>query len=279
MPVDRHVAALMREVAASAVMPRFRSLRQGDIAEKIPGEIVTVADREAEARLRDGLDALGLGARIVGEEAAADDPSLLDDVGEGLVWLIDPLDGTGNFAAGVPPFGMMIALVEHGAPLAGWMLDPVSGRLCHAERGRGATCDGMSVRARATGAARPVAALGTHFLDAARRARVHDHAGAKLTVVPVPRCAAESYPRLALGMEDIALFQRTLPWDHAAGALFLAEAGGMATDWSGEPYRVGRRNGLLAAADARLWSLAADILLAPACGLVAQPMGDVSLAC
>jgi len=62
-------------------------------------------------------------------------------------------------------------------------------------------------------------------------------------------------------------------------ALFLAEAGGMATDWSGEPYRVGRRNGLLAAADARLWSLAADILLAPACGLVAQPMGDVSLAC
>jgi len=279
MSVGPHVAALMRDVARCAVMPRYRALAHGDIAEKSPGEIVTVADREAEWRLRDGLDALGLGARIVGEEAAADDPALLDAVGDGLVWLIDPLDGTGNFAAGMPPFGMMIALVEDGVPLAGWLLDPVSGRLCHAERGGGATCDGAAVRARATGATPPVAALGTHFLDAARRAHVHERAAPHLTVLPVPRCAAESYPRLALGVEDIALFQRTLPWDHAAGALFLGEAGGMVTDWAGEPYRVGRRNGLLAAADARLWRRAADILLAPETGLVGARNGEASLAC
>jgi len=279
MPVSRHVATLMRDVAGSVVMPRFRSLAHGEIAEKSPGEIVTIADREAECRLRDGLDALGLGARIVGEEAAADAPELLDDVGQGLVWLIDPLDGTGNFAIGAAPFGMMIALVEDGVPLAGWLLDPLGGRLCHAERGRGATCDGAPVRARATGELWPIAALGTHFLDPARRARVHEEAEPQLSVRPVPRCAAESYARLALGVEDIALFQRTLPWDHAAGALFLTEAGGMVSDWSGDPYRVGRRNGVLAAADAALWSLAADILLTPQAGLVGAQTGEVSLAC
>lgn len=142
MPLKDEVAALMNRVAAVEVMPRFRALASDEIVEKSPGEVVTTADRESELRLSDGLAALGLGARIVGEEAASRDPALLDKVGEGLVWLVDPLDGTANFAAGHGPFGMMVALVEDGIPLAGWMLDPQSGRLCHAERGKGETCDG-----------------------------------------------------------------------------------------------------------------------------------------
>lgn len=269
MPLHEEVSALMRAVAAEVMMPRFRRLAEAEIAIKSAGEVVTIVDREAELRLHDGLAALGLGARILGEEAAEQDPSLLDNVGEGLVWLIDPLDGTANFAGGRAPFGMMIALVDNGSPVAGWMLDPLSGRMCHAARGMGATCDGAVVRARSTGSARPRAALGTHFLTQDRRARVHARADRRLDVVPVPRCAAESYPRLVFGQDDVALFQRILPWDHAAGALFLTEAGGHITHWDGASYRVGGRGiGVLAAASKPLWERAAEVLLGRAAGLV-----------
>ena len=86
--------------------------------------------------------------------------------------------------------------------------------------------------------------------------------------MPIPRCAAESYPRLALGTDDIALFQRTLPWDHAAGVLFLTEAGGRATHWDLSPYRVGgASHGLIAASAPHLWAFAADILFCAGTGL------------
>ncbi|WP_447763257.1 inositol monophosphatase family protein [Sphingopyxis panaciterrae] len=258
----------MRDVAASVVMPRFRVLAPGEVSEKSPGEIVTIADREAESRLHDGLAALGLGARIVGEEAAEQDPVLLEGIGKGLVWLIDPLDGTANFAAGRAPFGMMIALVDGGEPIESWILDPLSGRLCHARRKKGATCDGQPATARHSRRTPPRAALGSHFLPPERRERLHEVAARSLDVQPVPRCAAESYVRLVLGQDDIALFQRILPWDHAAGALFLTEAGGKITHWDGTPYRVGGAGrGVLAAANAALWQAAAELVLDPAAGL------------
>lgn len=268
MSLRDQVSELMRGVAAEVVTPRFRMLAAHEIAEKSPGEIVTTVDREAERRLYDGLAALGPGVRIIGEEAAEQDPGLLDCVGSGAVWLIDPLDGTANFAAGREPFGIMIALVEDGVPIEGWLLDPLSGRLCHAERGKGATCNGAAVRSSATGRDIPVAALGTHFLSEERRARVHRHAENHLDIVPVPRCAAESYPRLAFASDDIALFQRILPWDHAAGALFLTEAGGVVTHWDRTPYRVGGSGvGVLCAANEQLWRTAADVLLGVEAGL------------
>ncbi|MDO9368252.1 MAG: inositol monophosphatase family protein [Sphingopyxis sp.] len=268
MPLEDHVSQLMRDVAASVVMPRFRVLAPVEVAEKSPGEIVTIADREAEARLHDGLAALGLGARIVGEEAAEQDGTLLEDAGEGLVWLIDPLDGTANFAVGRAPFGMMIALVDGGEPIESWILDPLSGRLCHARRGKGASCDGQQVAARQSLRSLPRAALGSHFLPLERRAKLHEHAARTFDVQPVPRCAAESYVRLVLGQDDVALFQRILPWDHAAGALFLTEAGGKITHWDGTPYRVGGSGkGVLAAADPALWRIAADLIRDPAAGL------------
>ena len=269
MPLKDEVAALMRSVAMREVMPRFRALAADEIVEKSPGEVVTTADRESELRLSDGLAALGLGARIVGEEAAARDPALLDDIGTGAVWLVDPLDGTANFAAGHGPFGMMVALVENGVPLAGWMLDPQSGRMCHAERGKGATCDGVRVRTRTTRRDRPVAALATQFMGAVRRERINAAARRRFAQVPIPRCVAESYPRLVLGSNDVALFQRILPWDHAPGVLFLTEAGGHATHWDRTPYRVGGEGaGLLAAAHARQWEAAADLLLVPGGALI-----------
>jgi len=269
MELHEQVGALMHHVSERVVAPRFRLLAGHEISEKSAGEVVTVVDREAEVLLHEGLAALGLDARVVGEEAAADNPALLDCVGDGLVWLVDPLDGTANFVAGHPPFGMMVALVSDGEPIAGWLLDALSGRLCHAERGRGAWCDGRTVRSRTTGSRPPRAALGTHFLAPERRDRVHAHAARHFDLVPVPLCAAESYPRLALGEDDIALFQRILPWDHAAGALFLGEAGGKVTHWDRSPYRVGGGGkGVLCAADPGTWQLAAEVLLTTEAGLI-----------
>lgn len=265
----REVGSLMEQVAECAILPRFRRLSGGDVSEKSPGEVVTSADLEAERLLSDGLAGLCPGARVVGEEAVSADPGLLSGVGEGLVWLVDPLDGTANFAAGKALFGMMVALVEDGVPQMGWILDVVTGRMCFAEAGKGATIDGERVTARNTGAHQPVAALGTHFLEPHRREQVHAHAYGRLQRVSVPRCAAESYPRLVLGENDIALFQRSLPWDHAAGALFVNEAGGRVTHWDRSPYRVGGSGtGILAASDVHLWEVGAQVLLGPEAGLV-----------
>jgi fructose-1,6-bisphosphatase/inositol monophosphatase family enzyme len=101
-------------------------------------DVVTVADREAELFLGEGLTKILPEAALVGEEAAHADPALLDRLGDALCWIVDPLDGTNNFAAGKPPFGVMVALAEAGETVAGWIYDPLSGRLCHAHRGEGA---------------------------------------------------------------------------------------------------------------------------------------------
>lgn len=239
MDLHQQVATLMRGVAADAVMPRFRTLAAHEVADKGAGEIVTRADHEAEAALREGLARIDIGARIVGEEACSADAALLENIGDGLVWLVDPLDGTANFAAGRAPFGMMIAFVDDGVPIASWILDPLTGRLCAAVRGKGATIDGVPVHVRPGGARTGIATLGTQFMPTMQRLAVHDAAERHFQLRSIPRCAAESYARLVIGQNDAALFQRILPWDHAAGALFLIEAGGVATHWDGAPYRVG----------------------------------------
>ncbi len=261
MSLGSHVAALMRQVAETEILPRFRMLAAHEIVEKSPGEIVTSADMAAEARLREGLERLESGARVLGEEACAEDPRMLAHVGNGLVWLVDPLDGTANFAAGGGPFGMMVALVSDGETVAGWMLDPRLGRMCRAERGLGAWLDDRPVRARPAARPRRIAALATQFMAAPDRARTRHAAERRFALEPIPRCAAESYPRLVTGRNDVALFQRILPWDHAPGVLFLTEAGGHATHWDGTPYRVGGGGrGLLVANSPLAWQEAADAL-------------------
>nr|WP_026008880.1 MULTISPECIES: inositol monophosphatase family protein [unclassified Sphingomonas] len=262
-PHHQAVSALMRTVAEAVVMPRFRNLAAHEVLEKTPGELVTIADREAEARLTEGLAAIDPDAVIVGEEACAADPALMEQATAARAWIIDPIDGTANFAAGQPPFGIMIALVEHGMTQAGWLYDPVAERMCHAVLGGGAFVNGAPVRARASGAARPFAAIskvGQSEEDhASRTARF----AASFDLVPLPRCAAENYPRLVLGQNDIAVFRRTLVWDHAPGVLFLTEAGGYVGRWDGSPYRIGDDGvGIVAASSPELGKRATELLFA-----------------
>jgi fructose-1,6-bisphosphatase/inositol monophosphatase family enzyme len=255
------VTALLREVAEAVVMPHFRNLAASEVSDKMPGDPVTIADQESELRLAEGLGRLLPDARIVGEEATAADPALLDTLATGAVWIVDPIDGTANFAAGQPPFAMMIALVVDDVIEAGWIYDPLGKRLCHALRGAGAFIDGERVSTRGSGAERLIGGISTLFLPGPRRAEIEARAEGRIDIAPIPRCAGEQYPRIVLGMNDFALFERTLPWDHAPGVLFLAEAGGTARRPDGTPYRpADRRTGLIAAASPAIWDEAAAVL-------------------
>ena len=255
------VVALMRRVAAEIVMPRFRNLSADEIEEKAADDMVTVADRESEAALTAGLAVLDPGIRVVGEEAVAADATLVDGIDRGRVWIIDPIDGTNNYASGIATFGIMIALVEDGETQAGWVLDPVTGRLCHAVLGGGAYIDGQRVITQPGRGERPSSVIATYHLTEDERAALVARAEAAFTVAPMPRCAAEQYPRLVLGTNDIALFQKTLPWDHAPGSLFLREAGGVVRRPDGADYRVGdQRRGMIAAASPEMWERARDVL-------------------
>ncbi|MPT48122.1 MAG: inositol monophosphatase [Sphingobium sp.] len=255
------VADLLHTVSEEIILPRYQRLDAQDIEEKAKDDLVTVADKESEIFLAEGLARLLPDARIIGEEACAANPALLDEVGTGLCWIIDPIDGTGNFAAGRPPFGVMIALTDGTETLGGWIYDPLTKRLCHAVHGEGAAINGVAVKARGSGEALPIAGISTLFLAGDERAEIIRRAEGRLRMVDIPRCAAEQYPRIALGVNDVALFHRTLPWDHAAGALFLTEAGGRVARYDSSPYHVGTtETGMLGAASPALWDQVAEIL-------------------
>jgi fructose-1,6-bisphosphatase/inositol monophosphatase family enzyme len=256
------VATLMRKVAADVVMPRYRNLASHEVIEKAVDELVTIADREAEERLHEGVAQLLPEAGIVGEEAVSADETVLERIGTGLNWVIDPIDGTGNFAAGRAPFGLMIALVHNGIIQQSWILDPLTDRLCHAVLGKGATINGERVQARPSGAPLPVAGISLLFADPENRVRLKARAEGRLQMADIPRCAAEQYPRVVLGVNDLAVFERTLPWDHAPGALFVNEAGGKVARPDGSAYVIGADpgRGLLAACSPQMWDHAAEIL-------------------
>ncbi len=257
------VAAVIKDAATRAILPRYQQLAEGEIITKSPGELVTVADREAEVLLFEGLAKILPEAALVGEEASEADPALLNRLGDALCWIVDPIDGTHNFARGAPPFGVMVALAQSGETIAGWIYDPLSGRLCHAHQGQGAFVGEERIAARTTGAEPPVAAISLVFMDPAKRAAMSAQIAPHYTLVDIPRCAAEQYPRLVLGVNDLSIFERTLAWDHAAGVLFVNEAGGKAARPDGRAYRVDEAHlpGLIGAASPALWDeLAARLI-------------------
>lgn len=251
--------ALLRRVAAAAILPRYRKLAASDIVEKGEDDLVTIADREAEVMLAEGLAKLVPGLPIVGEESAHADAGILDRL-RGDCWIVDPIDGTHNFAHGRPPFGILIAMSSAGEAHTGWIYDVLSQRLCIAHRGKGAFVAGERITAKATNETPPVAAISTIFMDTEERKRVLAHVAPHYLLVDTPRCAAEQYPRLALGQNDVSIFNRTLAWDHAAGVLWLNEAGGKAARPDGSAYRVDEweRPNLLGAASPALWDELAE---------------------
>lgn len=249
------VLTVIEDAALRAVLPRYQSLAAHQIDAKAADDVVTIADKEAELILAEGLAKILPEATIIGEEAAHADPALLDRLGDALCWIIDPIDGTNNYAAGKMPFGIMVSLSQNGETIAGWIYDPMSPRLCHAHLGQGAFVGDYRIEARTTGYSPPIAAISLVFMDQARREAMKAHIAPHYSLVDIPRCAAEQYPRLVLGTNDVSIFERTLAWDHAAGVLFVNEAGGKAARPDGRPYRVDEAHlpGLIGAASEALW--------------------------
>lgn len=261
------VDALIRAIAAREIMPRYRALRDQDIAEKAPGDIVTVADHGVEAALAEELASLLPEARFIGEERCAHLPALLDTLGDGLVWIVDPIDGTANFAAGRAPFAVMVALLENGTTIASWIYDPLGDRMTSARQGRGTRCNGNRIdTGRPADDARQWTGIVSRFAMpddmAPAVAALETRIG---TVVPTMRCAGHEYVLVADGSRDFALYWRTLAWDHVPGALLLVEAGGVVERLDGTPYRPGSTaTGLLLARDRRIADHVRALLRQPA---------------
>ena len=234
------VADIVRDAADTLVLPAFRSLRPEDISAKHtpgdPDDVVTVTDSAVERHLVQALTPLIPGAGFIGEESACENPAVLGALSGAMpVWVIDPIDGTKNFARGRPHFGVMVALVERGSTLASWMALPSTGDLIVAQRGAGTWVNGEAVH-------RPP-------LDRQPRGTVHDrlmppetarHVSERLREQydrrPSTGSAATEYTAILRGEKDFVIYFRLLPWDHAPGALALREAGGVALHVDGRPY-------------------------------------------
>lgn len=261
------VAEALRLTARDAIMPVYQ---RGEAApqEVEPGEWVTTADIAAEAMLTPLLLDLMPNSRVVGEEAAHANPALLDALGDrGAVWLLDPLDGTANFAAGQPPFRVMVALLVDGETTASWIFNPISGDLATAMLGEGAYLNTehiTTVQDRPTPEEMQGAVL-RRFLPPEIAQRVSQGETHLARVSSGSGCAGVDYIDLARGVLDFVLYWRTLPWDHIPGALFLNEAGGSVLRIDGSRYLAGdhARPGLLAAANPEAWASAHALLLAP----------------
>ena len=233
---SQRVAELMRETAAIELSPRFRALAKEDIRLKGPGDYVTVADVAAEQRLAAGLAKILPGVPMVGEEAVEKDPGLVDLIarpGESC-WIVDPLDGTANFASGVDRYAIIVCLVHDTRTIGGWILDVPRGHMAMALKGEGVTLDGVLVK-RSKPARPPIGFVGYKIrkefdrqLPAARRSA--------LGRIATLRCAAAEYIEILAGRADFNLYRMTKSWDHAAGSLMVAEAGGDAQRFDGKPY-------------------------------------------
>lgn len=254
------MADAIREVSAETIEPRFRLLSEGDVREKTPGEVVTVADEEAEAGLIRRLGALLPGTPVVGEEASHRDPRLLSALTAEHAWVVDPLDGTANFVAGSPDWAVMVALLRQGTTVASWIWRPCDQTLYEAEHGSGAGRNGQPLLAPSgpPGAAGLRGAVLTRFLDPAARDRLEACRDRFAELTGGAMCAGVDYPRVAEGDQDFVAFQRTLPWDHAPGSLLVEEAGGTARRLDGSRYEPAdlSTGGLLAARSADVWDQA-----------------------
>ena len=141
LPLDvTKLADLLRLAAKEEILPRFRRLGSGDVRSKSePADLVTEADEAAERLIRRAIETLAPGALFIGEESVAADPALLGKLADAeFAIIVDPVDGTFNFASGIPAFGVMASVVWKGETVAGVIYDPIVTHrvIDHAEIGR-----------------------------------------------------------------------------------------------------------------------------------------------
>lgn len=258
--VGAHITAVADEV----IRPRFRTLADHEVSEKAPDDLVTIADTEAEIALAERLGAVFPGVPVVGEEAVSADASVLDALAADRLWIVDPIDGTGNFVGGDPNYGVMVALVDRGETIAAWIHRPEWSSMLVAERGGGAHLDGVQLGhddhpvevGELVGAIKPrylpadVAPLITE-----RVGLLGEHqGGTNSAAIEYFRVAAGEPSEVPLPVPDFVFYWMTRPWDHAAGSLIVEEAGGWSRRLDGTPYAAAQQgSGLLVSTTPSVW--------------------------
>ena len=211
---------------------------------------VTIADREAEAAMRDLIARRCPGHGIIGEEhgRTRDDAEF--------VWVLDPIDGTKNFISGIPLFGTLIGLAQRGRPVLGVIDQPVLRERWIGVEGRASTLNGAAVRTRACAALDKATLYSTSpdmFAggDAAAFQRLKGQ-------VKLARFGADcyAYAQLASGFIDLVVERDLKPYDFCALAPVIAGAGGGIADWAGAPLDLKSDGRVIACGDPRLMAAA-----------------------
>ncbi|HSU07118.1 MAG TPA: inositol monophosphatase family protein [Acetobacteraceae bacterium] len=263
------LASLLRDAARAEVLPRFRRLQADDVRTKAgPLDLVTAADEAAERHITAALLATWPGCVVVGEEATAADPHLLARlITADLAFVVDPIDGTFNYAAGVPLFAVMAAALMHGEVVMAAIYDPMGDDTALALRGEGAWIE-MPNGDRSdlhVAAAKPIAEMtgivSWQFLPEPRRSRVCSTLP-RLAASWNYRCAGHEYRVTAAGQCHALLYHRLMPWDHAPGWLLHREAGGYSARFDESAYTpLDTTGGLICAPDLASWHSLRDTLL------------------
>lgn len=265
----RRVAAILADAARTEIMPGFRNLPAAAIRSKSSAlDLVTDADEAAERYIGERLGRAYPGAVLVGAEACSRNPALLNFwIDAELAFLIDPIDGTRNYVAGLPLFGVMVSVVSRGEVVAGVIYDPMVRDSAMAVRGEGAWLETESGVQTPMHVAAPApldqmeGLIATQHLPEPLRTTVNGNLS-RLASATSLRCSAHEYRMAAAGHAHIVLYNQLMPWDHAAGWLLHHEAGGYCAHFDGTPYKPTHRSGgLLYAPDAGSWKVARQGLL------------------
>lgn len=263
IPKPQIVAAL-REAARVAILPRFRSLSAEEVQTKSgPQDVVTAADLESEALVAKALARDWPGMPLLGEEGVARDPALRDRMGHESCVILDPVDGTWNFAAGLGLFALLLAVVRDGRPLWGVNYDPLLDDWIEADEAGAVWVSARGRRELRTAAPKPRAELVgyvPHGLFGGQKRRAALLAGEVFARVTSLRCAAHEYRMLASGAVDFMVSGPVPhPWDHAAGVLAVQAAGGVARFLDGGEYTTARVEGVLVCASSEtVWADVAE---------------------
>jgi len=248
-------AAVAAAYEGAAVLRRHFGNLAG-VEKKGPIDLVTVADREAEDRLVASLRRVFPDCGVLAEESGRHAGS------SDTVWIVDPLDGTTNFAHGLAVFAVSIALQSGGQLQLGVVLDPMGGELFTAVAGAGATLNGHPISvSRAAHVAESLIATGFAYdIADAPDEPVQRFARCLTASRGIRRLgsAALDLCYVACGRFDGYWEQGLQPWDTAAGALIAREAGALVTATDGEPFDPDR--GDVLAANARIHAEMLDLL-------------------